>query len=129
METPNMADTFLQVDLIVPEDRAHNFIDRCAAFHHDGGFGRILGQKREEQQRYELALALQSTSAFPYTEFVRHSGTADQTSPFDADFFRDGPLAKANRVFRFVHLWRIRNKADLNLVSLMQKCGEDREYI
>ena len=129
-----MPDQYLQVDLLVPTNQAGKFealsteFHRGDAEHHRGGFARILGDD-SQPPRYQLLLALRSTATFLYVDNERASGTGDKVSPFDKAFYRNSTIQAGTPVYRYVHLWKIRDDQDLNLAPLMRACGEDSLYL
>jgi hypothetical protein len=124
-----MPDQYLQVDLLVAKDKAGAFEDLSANFQiQQNGFAGILNDT-SQPPRYQLLLALRSTATFPYQVVGKASGTLGQASPFDHDFYRQSVIEPATPVYRYVHLWKIRDPADLNLAPLMRVCGENKTYI
>jgi hypothetical protein len=123
-----MPDQYLQVDLLVDKNNAADFESKSTLFHQKGGFSRILNDY-SQPPRYELVLALRSTVTFPFKDVASSSGTPEQDSKFERDFYRKSTYQAVTPVYRYVHLWKIRRDEDLNLAPLMRACGDDEQYL
>jgi hypothetical protein len=115
-------DHFLHVDLLVQDGDAPKFEERVAEFLKEGGFGRIVQEGDDDELKSfsgkELVLGLKSTRPLPllYTPSVAVPGAPAPSTK--------GSLS----VFRYVHVWRVPQLTDVNLVRLMRLCAADKLY-
>jgi hypothetical protein len=108
------------------------FEDAVAAFLVKGGFARL-----DPSSKKDLVMALRSDKAFPYDGFNKYEPALVDPSQLRVDTRAKLPSLDTSNVnapstkntLRYVHLWRIRDIAELDLVRLMTLSGDDDLYL
>jgi hypothetical protein len=111
-----MTDYFLHVDLIVRVSDASAFEDNTGKFLRLHGF-----QRFDPTFAYKLIIALRSEQAFAYTGYNSYESDNECTKS-------EGRVKDQEDVFRYVHLWKVPNDADLDLASVMTRSADDALY-
>ena len=132
-----MFDYFLHVELIVRKSDDEAFRTNVAQFlNTDGGFARLVPGFKST-----LVLALRTLRPFDYDGFERYQ--SDAVEPRDKwwDYPRRNPGGDTAKTatavsapakepaYRYIHLWRVPDLADLDLVRVMKLCADDALYI
>jgi len=122
-----MIDHYLQVELIVPQDRADAFERASDAFLVSGGFS---GVTPNPEYRFELGLRTVEPFVYrPYGRFSRALSDVAFNAENQPNVFRDGRLIETELVHRYIHLWSVPNLIGLDLDAIMRACVDNNLYL
>jgi hypothetical protein len=130
VQTRKLSGYYMHVELLVLASDAEKFEDKLAVFM-DGRTRPF--QRLDVHADYELVLALKTVESFPFAasghgrfgsderrRLASASGAAESSC-------RDSRLGEP--VFRYVHLWTVPDRDDLDLANVMIRSADDTPYM